>query len=292
MSSEELVWLYFTPKCFEHVRVFDINGFLAEGCLKKFLSKFLGYGVTLGGFALKLPQIQKVISAQSAKGLSVPSLAIETFNWAVTGAYFSRQNYPISTYGETPVVFMQNMVLLYLIFQYQNQLDFLHLAGLFLGFLLCAFMVTSPLFPFAIVSYLYSSQMIFVLSSKIPQIWQNYSAKSTGQLAFLTSCMQFAGACSRLFTTIQEVNEFIPIAIWSSSVFVNGIIFAQFLLYWNQPQSVAPNVNAVKSDDAQTSKTNNPQNQMNDMKKNPQEKYERSKYYFKKSLTLQTMHFC
>ncbi|KAE9588400.1 putative mannose-P-dolichol utilization defect 1 protein [Lupinus albus] len=51
---------------------------------------------------------------------------------------------------------------------------------------------------------LYASQHAIFLFARIPQIWQNFSNKSTGELSFLTSFMNFGGSMVRVFTSIQE----------------------------------------------------------------------------------------
>lgn len=78
-----------------------------------------------------------------------------------------------------------------------------------------------------------SSNMFIMILSKIPQIITNFNAKSTGQLSFFTFLLNFLGGIARLGTVILETNDIMYLSGFVLSVFLNGIIVAQFLLYWN-----------------------------------------------------------
>ena len=91
MADSELVWLIFTPGCFNSFIKFDIENFMNDGCAASVISKLLGYAIISGSFALKIPQIFKIMSAKSGAGLSVLGLIIESLGFLVTTAYFYRQ---------------------------------------------------------------------------------------------------------------------------------------------------------------------------------------------------------
>jgi len=61
--------------------------------------------------------------------------------------------------------------------------------------------------------------------------------KTTGQLSFITSFLNWAGTAARIFTTVQETKDPILILMYLSSFTVNSIILLQFLIYWNTPPS-------------------------------------------------------
>lgn len=46
-----------------------------------------------------------------------------------------------------------------------------------------------------------------VIASRLPQIWESFKNKSTGQLSFITWFLNFGGSVARIFTTIQEVDD-------------------------------------------------------------------------------------
>ncbi|KAJ2970795.1 hypothetical protein NUW54_g12651 [Trametes sanguinea] len=69
-------------------------------CLKYSLSKGLGLGIVVGGSIMKVPQLLLIVSARSARGLSLTSYVLETLSYAITLAYSYRNEFPFSTYGE------------------------------------------------------------------------------------------------------------------------------------------------------------------------------------------------
>lgn len=100
---------------------------------------------------------------------------------------------------------LQNIVLLGLLYKYQ---------GRSFGRKLCVMCIFGLWFAAAQGGYLTASVLdalfdvnsLVLLVSRIPQIAQNYRSKSTGQLSFLTYCMNFMGTLARVFTTLQEKN--------------------------------------------------------------------------------------
>mmetsp|Transcript_33962 Transcript_33962/g.54414 ORF Transcript_33962/g.54414 Transcript_33962/m.54414 type:complete len:247 (+) Transcript_33962:36-776(+) len=231
MAEQELVWWIFSPHCFDLFTKFDVEHFLKEDCAAIVLSKLISYVIIYFSFAFKIPQISKIVSAKSGAGLSVISLIIESLGFLVTTAYFYRRGYPTSTYGESPIIFMQNMIILLLIFAYNKNtimgvLLIIAYSGLF------AFAMT-PYLPLAVLQQISASNIAIVLGSKLPVIYSIYSAGSTGNYAFITYFLGFAGAVARLFTTLQEVDDMMALLVVSVSTACNGIIVLQFLIYWN-----------------------------------------------------------
>jgi hypothetical protein len=56
-------------------------------------------------------------------------------------------------------------------------------------------------------TYLQLFNLPLLAAARLPQIWANYKAKSTGQLSFISSFLSFGGALARMFTTIQDVSK-------------------------------------------------------------------------------------
>ena len=73
--------------------------------------------------------------------------------------------------------------------------------------------------------------------SRVPQIIANYRNQSTGQLAFFTFLLSFLGVVARLGTVMLETDDFLYQLQFILSVFLNGVIVLQFILYWNSKQS-------------------------------------------------------
>ncbi|KAK9135874.1 hypothetical protein Syun_015204 [Stephania yunnanensis] len=67
--------------------------------------------------------------------------------------------------------------------------------------------------------------------ARVPQIWENYKNKSTGELSFLTCFMNFGGSIARVFTSIQESTPTSMILGSVLGILTNGTILSQIILY-------------------------------------------------------------
>jgi len=219
------------------------KNFFHGPCLALLLSKFLGFAIILGSVGLKVPQIIKILNAKSAQGLALSSVLLELIGYLFTMAYSFRKGFPFSTYGETTFISIQNLVILVLIFWYGGGLSpqFFLLIGSYVSLVYLFIGNPGDLLPTTIVASLQSLNIPIFIAARIPQIWANYSAKSTGQLAFATWLLNFVGASVRVFTTIQEVRDPLLLSGFILAVFLNGTILGQIFYYGGgKPAPPAP----------------------------------------------------
>ncbi|KAF9187252.1 hypothetical protein BGZ51_001449 [Haplosporangium sp. Z 767] len=214
-------------------------------CIKYAISKGLGLGIVAGGAIVKVPQIIKIVQAHSAKGVSASSYMLETLACVISLAYNVRQNNPISTYGETFFVTIQNMIILGLMLHYKgkNTTALVVLSSfLFMGNLLGrssqftqadGSIITTALVSQRALEVLQAATIPINLFSKVPQIIENYQNGSTGQLAAFTVFNYFAGSLARVYTTLTEVDDIIILSGFLLSTLFNCILALQMALYWN-----------------------------------------------------------
>lgn len=79
---------------------------------------------------------------------------------------------------------------------------------------------------------LVSSINIFSLLSRLPQIYKNHQAKSTGTLSFANYFLNTAGCLARIFTLFKETGDMQLIFISSNALITNIIIVLQIIIYW------------------------------------------------------------
>ncbi|KAI8588169.1 hypothetical protein BDZ88DRAFT_397678 [Geranomyces variabilis] len=209
----------------------------AIDCFKLLVSKCLGLGIVLGGTILKVPQILKIVGAGRTDGISFLSYLLETAAYTISLAYNYRSGNPFSTYGEMGFITLQNLIILFLILTYSKRV------GGLLAFLVAFGASSISLFNPELVSAdllrtLQWATVLIGVASKLPQIANNYSAKSTGQLSAITVFLQSAGSAARVFTTLQEVDD--PVLLTSALVAtgLNMLIAAQMVVYWTNSPSV------------------------------------------------------
>jgi hypothetical protein len=54
------------------------------------------------------------------------------------------------------------------------------------------------------ITALYDANNLILMGARLPQIYKNFSDKSTGQLSIITFAANTLGCIARLFTTMQE----------------------------------------------------------------------------------------
>ncbi|KAF9320521.1 hypothetical protein BG006_002777 [Podila minutissima] len=233
-------------------------------CIKYTISKGLGLGIVAGGAIVKVPQIIKIMQAQSAKGVSFSSYVLETLACVISLAYNVRQQNPLSTYGETFFVTFQNLVILALMLYYSSksaQAAVVLSAFMVLGNVLIrtseftqvdGTVVTTALVSQSALALLQASTIPINLFSKVPQIIENYKNGSTGQLSAFTVFNYFAGSLARVYTTMTEVDDIIILSGFLLSTLFNCILALQMALYWNSGASTPAPVSSKKGKSGST----------------------------------------
>jgi len=226
-------------KCYtslvEEINVSDVD------CLKLAVSKALGIGIVVGGSIMKLPQILIILSAKSARGLSLSAYALETTSYTITTIYAQRHHYPFSTYGENLFLSVQNIFITLLIIYYAQPrlaVDGMTKSSELVatGALIIFGMYALYAVPTAMLQGLQILTVPLSVLSKLPQISQNYRARSTGQLSAFAVLSQIVGCLARVFTTSTEVGDFIVLVGFLVALGLNLVLGAQMWLYWNQEQ--------------------------------------------------------
>ncbi|XP_017428073.1 LOW QUALITY PROTEIN: mannose-P-dolichol utilization defect 1 protein homolog 2 [Vigna umbellata] len=177
--------------------------FPEKDCLLPLISKLLGYAIVAASTTVKLPQIMKILKHKSVRGLSMISFELEVIGYTIALAYCLHKGLSFSAYGELLFLLIQAIILVAVIYYYSRPLSTITCIRALLYSAIAPTIFAGQIDPF-LFEALYASQHAIFLFARIPQIWQNFSNKSTGELSFLTSFMNFAGSMVRVFTTIQE----------------------------------------------------------------------------------------
>ncbi|XP_020261683.1 mannose-P-dolichol utilization defect 1 protein homolog 2-like isoform X2 [Asparagus officinalis] len=177
--------------------------FPEKDCLLPLISKILGYLIVAGSTTAKLPQIYKILKHNSARGLSVAAFELEVVGLTISLAYCLHKGIPFSAYGELYFLLIQAIVLVAIIYYYSQPVG----AKVWMKALLyCAVALTilaGQIDPILFEALFASKHAVF-FSARVPQIWKNYTNKSTGELSFLTCFMNLGRSVARLFTSMQE----------------------------------------------------------------------------------------
>ncbi|KAK5123405.1 hypothetical protein LTR85_002837 [Meristemomyces frigidus] len=205
-------------------------------CMKLAVSKALGIGIISASSIVKIPQLLKLLNSQSAEGISFLSYLLETASYLISLVYNVRNQFPFSTYGELALIAIQNVAISALVLQYTGKAAAaaVFVAGLAAaGYALYSDSITSM----GALQYLQAGAGVLGVASKLPQIITIFREGGTGQLSAFAIFNYLAGSLTRIFTTLQEVDDKLILYGFIAGFALNAVLAAQMVYYWNSPQS-------------------------------------------------------
>ncbi|XP_059633999.1 mannose-P-dolichol utilization defect 1 protein homolog 2 [Cornus florida] len=207
------------------------NGkFPDKDCLLPLVSKLLGYCIVAASTTVKVPQILKVLQHKSVRGLSVVGFELEVVGYTIALAYCLHKGLPFSAYGELLFLLIQAIILVAVIYYFSQPLGTKTWIKALLYCAVAPTILAGQIDPI-LFETLYASQHAIFFFARVPQIWQNYTNKSTGELSFLTCLMNFGGSTVRVFTSIQEKAPTSVVMGSALGIVLNGTILSQIILY-------------------------------------------------------------
>ncbi|KAA8649002.1 hypothetical protein EYZ11_000807 [Aspergillus tanneri] len=225
--------------------VLDLDVTKDPSCTSLAISKALGIAIVGASAIVKVPQILKLISSRSSVGVSFVSYALETTSLLITLSYSVRNQFPFSTYGESALIAIQDVVVGVLVLTFAGRPAG---AAAFIAVVAAsvyALLVDHTFVDAQTMSYLQAGAGALGVASKAPQIYTIWREGGTGQLSAFAVFNYLAGSLSRIFTTLQEVDDQLILYGFCAGFALNLILAFQMLYYWNNP---------VKSKKKQTSK--------------------------------------
>lgn len=179
------------PLCYKTLIV-DIDPFASPECVKLAISKGLGIGIIAASSVVKIPQLLKILNAQSADGISFLAYLLESGSYLISLAYNVRHGFPFSTYGETALILVQNVVIAGLVLKFGGR--GVGSVGAWVAGLVAVGMALAreDIVDVKMLGYLQAGAGLLSVASKLPQIWTVYQQGGTGQLsAFAVSFFSF-----------------------------------------------------------------------------------------------------
>lgn len=170
------------PFCYKTL-VLDIDPFASPDCLKLAISKGLGIGIIAASSIVKIPQLLKILNAQSADGISFLAYLLESGSYLISLAYNVRHGFPFSTYGETALILVQNVVVASLVLKFGGK--GVGSVGAWVAGLIAVgtALAREDLVDFKTLGYLQAGAGVLSVASKLPQIYTVWQQGGTGQLS-------------------------------------------------------------------------------------------------------------
>ncbi|GLT59280.1 hypothetical protein SLA2020_321090 [Shorea laevis] len=204
--------------------------FPEKDCLLPLISKLLGYCIVAASTTVKLPQILKILKHRSVRGLSVVAFELEVVGYTIALAYCLHKGLPFSAYGELAFLLIQAIILVAIIYYFSQDVGTKTWIKALLYCAVAPTILAGQIDP-VLFEALYASQHAIFFFARVPQIWENFKNKSTGQLSFLTCFMNFGGSMVRVFTSIQEKAPMSVVLGSVLGVLTNGTILSQIIIY-------------------------------------------------------------
>jgi mannose-P-dolichol utilization defect protein 1 len=216
-------------ECVQKTLTLDIE----KECISYLISKGLSIGIVLFSFTSKLPQILYMLKEKNIEGLNDISIFSDILVFLCSCLYSFHMQYPFLSYGESVIILIENIIILFLFWKYQVDQDgdrrnllFTSLISVFTYFCL-----KGDFFNETIWYLIYSSTLPLTSISRITQLYSSYKAKSTGPLSAFTFLVNMLGNLARIFTSIKETGDSMLILSFAYSFLLNLAVFIQIIYY-------------------------------------------------------------
>ncbi|KAF3387436.1 Mannose-P-dolichol utilization defect 1 protein [Penicillium rolfsii] len=204
-------------------------------CTSLAISKALGIAIVGASAIVKVPQILKLINSRSSAGVSFVSYALETASLLITLSYSVRNEFPFSTFGESALIAIQDVAIGILVLTFAGRSAAAAAFVAVVAASVYALLFDRTLIDGNTMAYLQTGAGALGVASKLPQIYAIWSEGGTGQLSAFAVFNYLFGSLSRIFTTLQEVEDKLILYGFVAGFSLNLILAAQMVYYWNSP---------------------------------------------------------
>lgn len=158
-------------------------------CTSLAISKALGLAIVGASAIVKVPQILKLIGSQSSAGVSFVSYALETASLLITLSYGVRNKFPFSTYGESALIAVQDVVVGVLVLSFAGRPTAAAAFVAVVAASVYALLVDQNMVDAQAMAYLQAGAGALSIASKAPQIFTIWKEGGTGQLSAFAVCL-------------------------------------------------------------------------------------------------------
>ncbi|KAL8714560.1 MAG: hypothetical protein Q9220_001508 [cf. Caloplaca sp. 1 TL-2023] len=226
------------PTCYKTL-IHNLDPFSNPPCLRLLLSKTLSLGILTLSSIVKIPQIINLLHNSTASGVSFLSYLLETLSYGVTLAYSARMGFPFTSWGEMALISVQDLcvgVLCLVYGGYGGGVAAAFVAAMGVGLWV---VLDGGLVGMGTLTALQAGAGTVGVLSKGPQIWANWKRGGTGVLSAFTVFTYLAGSLSRIFTTLQEVDDKLILYGFIGGFLLNAVLAAQMVYYWRSPATAS-----------------------------------------------------
>lgn len=193
--------------------------------------------ITVGScLFIKVPQIKTINENKSSQGISVFGLCLELYSYSVMMAYNYRSAYDFLSYMEYPVLLIQEYVLVYYVFKYQNLLGRKTLIVTIL-YLVLAYIVYLRLMPLVVLAFLVPFCTPIGATSKVLQLMAILKSKDSRSVSLTTWALSAFTNLTRVYTVLVQSADPMLLANFMISVLLSSSVFVAAYIY-KKPKTV------------------------------------------------------
>ncbi|XP_022212696.2 solute carrier family 66 member 3 [Drosophila obscura] len=179
---------------------------------------------------IKVPQINTIKENKSSKGISVLGLCLELFSYTVMISYNYTSDYDFLSYMEYPVLLLQEYVLIYYAFKYQNLLG--KKTQIFaVAYVIIATLIYLKLFPIIILTFLVPFCTPIGATSKVLQLLAILRTKDASSVSRTTWALSAFTNMTRIYTVYVQSHDLMLLSNFLISTFLSASVFAAACFY-------------------------------------------------------------
>ena len=163
-----------------------------------------------------------------------------------TAGFAMAKGLSFSVYGENLIIMVQNYMVIGMIWYYNEKFNWSEGVIMTVVFVWFGYVLFVPgQLSMEMLENFLSANIIFSkcefidlfadIGSRIPQIYTNCAEQSTGQLAFLTVFLQWAGGLARVITVLFESDDWMFKLQYLIGLSLNTMVFMQFFMFGSGP---------------------------------------------------------
>uniref|UniRef100_A0A1B0FDQ5 Solute carrier family 66 member 3 n=1 Tax=Glossina morsitans morsitans TaxID=37546 RepID=A0A1B0FDQ5_GLOMM len=184
---------------------------------------------------IKVPQINTICTNKSSKGISVPGLCLELFSYTVMMSYNYSNDYTFLSYMEYPILLLQEYVLIYFVFKYQDILGRKTqiIAGLYV--IICT-LIYLKIFPIMILTFLVPFCTPIGATSKILQLITILRTKDARSVSRMTWALSAFTNMTRIYTVYVQSHDWMLLSNFIISTFLSSSVFTAAWVFKKKPK--------------------------------------------------------
>ncbi|KAI9587912.1 solute carrier family 66 member 3 [Glossina fuscipes] len=184
---------------------------------------------------IKVPQINTICTNKSSKGISVAGLCLELFSYTVMMSYNYSNDYAFLSYMEYPILLLQEYVLIYFVFKYQDILGRKTqiIAGLYV--ITCT-LIYLKIFPIVILTFLVPFCTPIGATSKILQLITILRTKDARSVSRTTWALSAFTNMTRIYTVYVQSHDWMLLSNFIISTFLSSSVFIAAWVFKKKPK--------------------------------------------------------